>query len=78
MDFNNKAPDNVLTMELTPSMKAIVVDTLDIEIEFMRGTAETLPDGRTMYTLLIPDEKVAIVRVFVLKLISHSHKANMS
>lgn len=63
-----------ITMTINPEMESLFRDTLDLDIEMMKGVREELPNGQTRYTFKIHDpDKIGLAREFALKMISHSH-----
>jgi len=65
-------------MDVTPEMEKLLIETFNIEIEVMQGTSEKLPDGRNRIKFKVGGEKSDVIREFVLKTISKSHKANLN
>lgn len=57
-----------LEMTLTPFMVEKMKEVL--EIEMLQGDAIPLPDGRTKYIITTSDEKAAVIKEELLKLIA--------
>ena len=68
-----------LTMEITPDMEESILNLFDLKIEILKGTRETMEDGKIRIKIFITDEdKAMMVKEFVLKMISKSHIKNMN
>lgn len=80
MKEQNKSEQAFVTMELTPAMeKAFKEFPFFLEIEMLQGEKENLPNGRVRYSIEINNaDKSDIMREFCLKMISLSHKTNLS
>jgi hypothetical protein len=70
----------LLEMTITPEIEQMFKGApMFLEIEMLQAEKRRLPDGRTWYKLEIHDQvKADLMQEFCLKMISQSHKANLS
>jgi len=70
-----------VTMEITPTMEKTLAEDFGLEVELLQADRKPHPDGsgRSILKFTIMDEeKAELLREFVLKVISQSHKQNMN
>lgn len=65
-------------MDVTPEMEKLLIEIFNVEIEVMQGSIEKLPDGKNRIKFEVGGEKAELIKEFILKGISKSHKANLN
>lgn len=65
-------------MTLTPEMEQTFKEYFNLEIEMMQGITEHLPNGQTKFTIEVAPDKAELIKEFMLKVISQSHKSCLS
>ncbi len=70
MEDINWQDEAEVTIELTPDMEKLFIETFGIEIEMMQGEIAQMDDGRKRFKIKVKGEKAEMIGKFVLRIIS--------